>query len=165
MSRLFTGCSTRSWAVHSYCCSTNSSGAGIVTNYQALDVLGVHKVHGSEPRTWPPARRQILGSLAARCRQRSPAQMDEPVAARILGQSMGAAMRVSGARDDGIIERLQEYKITSSLFPWLCRPAKRRFAPTSAWVRSLSSFSYSAKMAETNKSMAWRSKSCAEGKC
>ena len=78
---------------------------------------------------------------------------------------MGAAMRVSGARDDGIIERLQEYKITSSLLPWLCRPAKRRFAPTSAWVRSLSSFSYSAKMAETNKSMAWRSKSCAEGKC
>ena len=46
-----------------------------------------------------------------------------------------------------------------------CRPAKRRFAPTSAWVRSLSSFSYSAKMAAANKSMAWRSKSCAEGKC
>jgi hypothetical protein len=38
MGRLFTGCSTRSWAVHSYCCSTSSSVAGIVTNYQALDV-------------------------------------------------------------------------------------------------------------------------------
>jgi hypothetical protein len=34
----FTGCSTRSWAVHSYCCSTSSSGAGIATNYQAFDV-------------------------------------------------------------------------------------------------------------------------------
>jgi hypothetical protein len=33
---------------------------------------------------------------------------------------MGAAIRVSGARDDGIIERLQEYKITPSLLPWLC---------------------------------------------
>ena len=35
--------------------------------------------------------------------------------------------------------------------------------PTSAWVRSLSSFSYSAKMAATNKCMAWKSKSRARG--
>src|SRR4051794_7206153 len=39
----FICCSTRSWAVHSYCCSTSSSAAGVVrrrcsTNYQALDV-------------------------------------------------------------------------------------------------------------------------------